>query len=157
MSDLWLSLLSSMAGLVIGFLGGRYYALKVTSREQEINGSGDPEKGVSPTAKSIDKTDFVIGMLVVLLALGVILQGIVTQKHQAKCNDEFRRVIAERASLTKQQNDADRDLQAQLADIGPGTDAGAEQARVNARESYVQKLADIDKARAANPYPDPRC
>lgn len=145
MSSIFASLLFSFAGLVVGFIGGQLIAWR---RHGSL---------IVPTyhPRSGHRSDFIVGLLIVALAVATLVQGMVNQQQQTDCNNEFRRVISERSSLTQEQNRASADLQRRLIEIGPSEEAGEQ--RSAAREDYVKRLDEIDAQRSTNPYPDPRC
>lgn len=148
MSNIYSSLLFSFAGLIVGFMGGQSILPTYHPRPRQ-------------------RGDFIVGVLIVLLAIGSITQGVVSQQIQTDCNNEFRRVLAERSELTNRQSREAVELQRKLIDIGRKYDADAlrdpqTRARYTAerdqvRQQFVDHLSDIDRERAANPYPAPRC
>lgn len=146
MSGLYSSLLFSFAGLVIGFIGGQ---LIVWRRHGSL---------IVPTIHVREvrsKSDLLVGVLVVILAIGTLAQGVISQQRQTECNNEFRRVLSERSDLTQQQSRESAQLQRQLIQIGSGEQADPE--RDQARRDYVAHMDAIDAARSKNPYPNPRC
>lgn len=171
MSNIYSSLLFSFAGLIIGFMGGQSILWK---RRGSL---------IVPTyhPRPRQRGDFIVGILIVILATGSLTQGVVAQQIQTDCNNEFRRVLSERSELTNRQSREAVELQRKLIDIGRKYDAEslrdpetrAEQhvvgdedgqrlarytaERDQARQQFVDHLADIDRERAANPYPYPRC
>lgn len=85
MSGLYSSLLFSFAGLVIGFIGGQ---LIVWRRHGSL---------IVPTIHVREvrsNSDLLIGVLVVILAIGTLTQGVISQQRQTECNNEFRRVLS---------------------------------------------------------------
>ncbi|QKY79960.1 membrane protein [Gordonia phage Clawz] len=158
MSSIWTSLLFSIAGLIFGFIGGQMIAWR---RYGSL---------IIPTyhpRSSQRRADFIIGILVVALAMATLVQGVIAQENQTNCNNEFRRVLKERASLTQQQTLESRNLQQELIDIevlyppavlvDPQKREDYIHARDHARQNYVKRLTDLDEQRTHNPYPDPRC
>ncbi|WNM68774.1 membrane protein [Gordonia phage Soos] len=158
MSSIWQSLLFSIAGLIVGFVGGqliawrRYGSLIVPTYHPRTDRR---------------RADFIVGILVVALAMATLVQGIVNQNTQTECNNEFRRVLKERSTLTSMQTDESRLLQQRLIDIedefppsslaDPVRRAEYIHARDEARSRYVSRLNELDNQRSKNPYPDPRC
>lgn len=157
MSNIYSSLLFSFAGLIIGFMGGQSILWK---RRGSL---------IVPTyhPRPRQRGDFIVGILIVILAIGSLTQGVVAQQIQTDCNNEFRRVLSERSELTNRQSREAVQLQRQLIEIGrkydaealrdPETRARYTTERDQARQTFVDHLADIDRERAANPYPTPRC
>lgn len=157
MSNIYSSLLFSFAGLIIGFMGGQSILWK---RRGSL---------IVPTyhPRPRHRGDFIVGILIVILAIGSLTRGVVSQQIQTDCNNEFRRVLSERAELTNRQSREAVQLQRQLIEIGRKYDAEALRdpetraryiaERDQARQTFVDHLADIDRERAANPYPTPRC
>lgn len=147
MSSIVSSLLFSIAGLIVGFVGGQIIAWKRYG--SLIVPTYHPRQGQR-------RADFVIGILVVILALATMIQGVVSQQRQGDCNDEFRRVIAERGTLTQRQNAANVELQERLVELSPSVPENVEK-RQEARQRYVDEIREIDAQKSRNPYPDPRC
>ena len=157
MSNIYSSLLFSFAGLIVGFMGGQ--SILWRRRGSLIVPMYHP--------RPRQRGDFIVGVLIVLLAIGSLTQGVVSQQIQTDCNNEFRRVLSERAELTNRQSREAVELQRKLVDIGrkydaeslrdPETRARYTAERDQARQQFVDHLSDIDRERAANPYPTPRC
>lgn len=153
---IWTSLLFSFAGLVIGFMGGQAVLWK---RRGSL---------IVPTYHPVGRrSNLVIGLLIVLLAIGTLANGVYAQNKQANCNTEFRRVLSERADLTRDRTAAQVDLQRRLIAVedryppeslvDPGPRIAYLTEKERARADYIKAIEKIDAERAANPYPSPRC
>lgn len=156
MSDLWTSLLFGFAGLVIGFMGGQAIAWR---RRGSL---------IVPTYHPVGRrSNLVVGLLIVVLAFGTLAQGVYNEQRQSRCNDEFRRVIAERGELTQRQTAANLALQRDLSLIDevylPEALADETQrvryieSQDKARGKYIAELETLDEQRRSNPYPSPVC
>lgn len=111
------------------------------------------------------------GVFMVLLAVFIVVQTLHATENvreqaelqsdyvqdQAECNREFTRVLTERSGLTHL---ADENVRNLVHGIAKALDTPDQEGRKLMAESiaeYDRRSDQIDAARQANPYPDPRC
>lgn len=107
-----------------------------------------------------------------LLTVGTVVQSSIDQSAQDRCNQEFKRVLAERSEITTEdnrlnaedKNALDRALSKIVEEL---TTTSGQDTRVEMAEAVDTYLVGRDRTneiqkqnavkRAENPYPDPQC
>lgn len=136
-------------------------------RKAKIAGRSFVLPFVTKTSRNFTIVVLTLSMLTVL----TVVQSSIEQTRQEQCNEEFRRVIKERADGIAEDKTLNREMFARINTLVEGIDAalttpdaagrmlmdqGIEQYRVGIKETE-QRWEQLEQERQRNPYPEPRC
>ncbi|QOP64395.1 membrane protein [Gordonia phage Hexbug] len=148
MSEVWITLLSNIGALAIGWVIGQAGLVRRTKRGFTIIPTDDK------------RTLRLLGVVVSLIAFASLIQGIVIQQNasdaaraQTQCNNEFRATLKLRSDAANEQTEAITQLVRQLIALPDGDEAMKDAAR----QQFLNRVADYVMTKQANPYPNPSC
>lgn len=170
--DIYLFMISSFTGLVVGYVMGRVASSKHVGGSGGTGGTGGPggtggDPGGGPggpggvggvggegaSARQLwDHLPTIIGVILLILSVASIAMWSKTTSCQTEQNNELRQSLAARAAVSKGQNAAMRKLIQTSADP-----KATPEVKKDAVSDYLDALDDLDRAQQDNPLNAESC
>lgn len=153
---------TSIMCLLVGFLAGR-----MTSKSTPVNTTGVGGEGAVMVSKP-SRSNQVFGVVLAVMAVFSVVSASESSsqmehsaERQSQCNEEFRRVLNERAGYTQGfNNDVEALIKVVALNVATPQAERTEQMGADLEKAFVDFMDSAQEnraAKAANPYPDPRC
>lgn len=151
---------TSIMCLLVGFLAGRMTSK--ASREPVV------VEGTTVMVAKPSRANQAFGIVLAIMAVFSVAssseassQMEQSAERQSQCNEEFRRVLNERAGYTSTfNNDVEALIKVVALNVATPADARTPEMRTDLEKAFTDFINSAQASRdakAANPYPDPRC